>query len=71
MEEHNELTVTVVLKKVHEIILFMGLDEVCLVVVSTFVMVHIVRPKSVFVMLNEDLLKYKNTCIFLTLSRPV
>ena len=55
MEEHNELTVD--LDKVHEITLFMSLDDLCLIVVSSFDMVLVVRPKSVFAMVNEGLLK--------------
>ena len=55
MEEHHELTVA--LDKVREITLFMSLDELCLVAVSSCGMVHVVRPKSVVAMLKEGLLK--------------
>ena len=53
MEDHNELTVA--LDEVHDIRLFMSFDEIFLVVVSAFGMVHVVRPKSVFPMLDESL----------------
>ena len=55
MKEHNELTIA--LDKVCEITLFMGFDKSFLVGVSAFGMVHVVRPKSVFAMLDEGLLK--------------
>jgi hypothetical protein len=55
MEEHNELTV--VLDKVREITLFMGFGKIFHFTASTFGMVHVVRPKRVFVMLDEGLLK--------------
>jgi hypothetical protein len=55
MKEHNELTVA--LDKVREITLFVGFNEIFLVVVSTFDMVHVVRPKSVFAMLDEGMHK--------------
>jgi hypothetical protein len=45
MKEHNELMVA--LDKVREITLFMVFNEISLVVVSTFGIVHVVRPKSV------------------------
>ena len=55
MEEHNELTVS--LNKVRKITLFMSFDELFLFDVSTFGMIHVVRPKSVFVMFDKGLLK--------------
>jgi hypothetical protein len=55
MKEHHELTIA--LDKVREITLFMGFDKIFLVGVSAFGMVHVIRPKSVFVMLDEGLLK--------------
>jgi hypothetical protein len=55
MKEHNEQTVA--LDKVREITLFMDFNEIFLVVVSTFGMVYVVQPKSVFAKLDEDLLK--------------
>ena len=55
MKEYNELTI--VLDKVREITLFMDFDKIFLVGVSSFGMVHVVRPKSVFAMLDKGLLK--------------
>ena len=55
MKEHNELTIA--LDKVREITLFMDFDKIFLVGVSAFGMVHVVRPKRVFAMLDEGLLK--------------
>jgi hypothetical protein len=55
MEEYNELTVD--LDTVREITLFMTFDKIFLFVVSTFDMVHVVRPKRVFAILDEGLLK--------------
>jgi hypothetical protein len=57
MEEHNELTIA--LDNVREITLCMGFDKIFLVGESTFGMVHVVRPKSVFAMLDEGLLNEK------------
>ncbi len=54
MEEHNELTV--VLDKVREVTLFMSFGKIFRLVVSAFGMVHVVRPKRVFAILDECLL---------------
>jgi hypothetical protein len=55
MEEHYELTV--VLDKVREVTLFMSFGKIFHSVVSSFDMVHVVRPKRVFAILDWDLLK--------------
>ena len=55
MKEHNELTIA--LDKVREIVLPMSFDKIFRVGVSAFGMVHVIRPKSVFTILDEDLLK--------------
>jgi hypothetical protein len=55
MKEHNELTIT--LDKVREIVLTMSFDKIFRVDVSAFGMVHVIRPKSVFTILDESLLK--------------
>ncbi len=62
MAEQNELTVA--LDKVRKITLFMSFDEIFLFAVSAFGMVHVVRTKSVFAMLDEGLLNYKRTLSF-------
>jgi hypothetical protein len=54
IEEHNELTIS--LDEVHRITLFMGFGKIFLFVVSAFGMVHVVRPKRVFAMIDKGLL---------------
>ena len=55
MEKHNELTVS--LDEVRKITLFMGFGKIFHFTVSSFGMVHVVRPKRVFAMLDEGFLK--------------
>ncbi len=55
MEEHNELKV--ILDEGRKITMFMGFGKIFHFTVSSIGMVHVVRPKRVFVMLDEDLLK--------------
>ena len=55
MKEQNELTIT--LDKVREITLAMGFDKIFRGGISAFGMFHVIRPKSVFTMLDEGLLK--------------
>jgi hypothetical protein len=62
MEEHNELTV--ILDEVRKITMFMGFGKIFHFTVSSIDIVHVVRPKRVFVMLNEDLLKSKRSLAF-------
>jgi hypothetical protein len=48
---------TVNLDEVRKITLFMGFGKSFLFTVSAFGMVHVVRPKRVFAILDEGLLK--------------
>jgi hypothetical protein len=55
MEEHYELTVG--LDKVREVTLLKSFGKIFLSVVSSLDMVHVVRPKGVFAILDWDLIK--------------
>jgi hypothetical protein len=55
MKEQNELMIA--LDKVREITLVMDFEKIFRGGISTFGMFHVIRPKSVFTMLDEGFLR--------------